>query len=726
MEHMIAPEPGAPAATDQHERYRFYDLLWGDAVGSVFVAAGATGAEIVARGWPLAATESHGANDVHMLLWTQATGDTFKAAGRPHTGEVFAWPKDRARLDRYVQKLSDAYDAVYCRKFVYESRTDAKYGNPPKHAQIILVEDAPEELPADMPAYSFVIQTSDYSQQGVYRLSAALPWDNARLLAEATRDHTPGADTGGPSPSQFTRIPTTVNTKDQAVRFRVRLIEGHGDIALATLAGAVFPDGMGGLSAAHRQRQHKHCNGKAGPGLDDPQWVAAVDAAVGWRGYLWKDDQPWKDGPQLRVDGTPRALKAEHEICRVLRGEMSWAEMAVTWGGKDATPSGLLYHLVGALYLVGCELPQIIALAEVLMPDARAKGDGWFYHQTLWGCLYRTGNRHEGWAILLPDIPRRPWKRFSARRIATIPEPERVRRGRKPGAHASMVDIIATLLVPGQEVTRKHLRDQLAYTTGRSPSPRQMTRYMGELTTRGLVTRNAAQGEHYRVVRGVARNSHAANAPAREGGVAINCSCEGGSHSPRFEASQCGVPAQVDHTPPCAGVAACAVPVGEGVGVGEGVPSGRGDLPPVSVATMSEPVAPEQVPHGSHGFVPALVVSAEQPVPFDVRAWLHRAKNAPLPPLSNRVPEPVELPAVGEAHAPSQHSFQGFLLAPEPEPALRHSPTRCVPPEPTSCVEACSDEHAREPWGAHQRQVVDAARMVVTIDLDDLGGYATA
>ena len=44
MEHMIAPEPGAPAATDQHERYRFYDLLWGDAVGSVFVAAGATGA----------------------------------------------------------------------------------------------------------------------------------------------------------------------------------------------------------------------------------------------------------------------------------------------------------------------------------------------------------------------------------------------------------------------------------------------------------------------------------------------------------------------------------------------------------------------------------------------------------------------------------------------------------------------------------------------------------
>ena len=730
----------SPSTTDRIERNRFYDLLWGDTVGFVYIAAGATGAEIVARGWPLEKGESDSPDDVHMLLWTKDTHDEFEAAGRPHTGTVFAWPRERKKLDREVVKLTEEYQAVYCHKFVYESRTDAKYGNPPKHAQIVLVEDAPDELPAYMPPFSFILQTSDYSQQGVYRFPTPQPWAKMKTLAECTKDRIPGADSGGPNPAQFTRIPTTTNTKEKAVRFRVRLIEGQGSIEVATLACAVLPGGMSGLSATHSQSQRRPSNGKGGPGADDPDWCAAVEAAVGWRGYLWKDAEPWKGGPQLRDDGTPKALKEDHRICRVLRGEMSWPEMASQWGGKDATGSGFTYHLVGSLYLVGCEIPQIIALVEVLDPQARSKGDSWFYHQNLWGCLYRTGNEHQGWAILMPDIPRRPWKRFAARRVETIPDVERSRRGRKPGAQASMVDLVAALLVPGEEVTRKQLRDRLSAATGRDVCPRSMTNYMRPLSARGLVARNAARGEHYRVVGGVASNSTLINSPINasvdaivRGGVASN---RGGSNSHRFGASQCEVDGQVDHTPPvpalpsCSGVAdeqshtATLVVAPEPNG-GCVLPPHVDDLPviltnPALVACTDSVMAAAPVALLPEQPAPALVAGNDSPIAPNTDAhheWLRRAAVAPRPaPVTperlaeiiarirneqTASPEPELIP---EQPAPVPASTDS-TNTPQPAPALDHrawlrrarTTPHAAPPTPERLAEIIARLRASSP-----------------------------
>src|SRR5262249_45049374 len=145
-------------------------------------------------------------------------------------------------------------------------------------------------------------------------------------------------------------------------------------------------------------------------GERDTDWLAAVAAAAGWRGHIWRNGELWKGGPLLRPDGTPRALRnPQHSINRTIRGELTWVEDANAWDGKDSSSSGFCYHLVGALWRAGCEVPQIIALAEALAPESRAKGDRWFHHVNLWGCLYRVkaDGTPVGWARVLPDIPRR-------------------------------------------------------------------------------------------------------------------------------------------------------------------------------------------------------------------------------------------------------------------------------------------------------------------------------
>jgi biotin operon repressor len=257
MTAFTAPTP-RPAARAVHqidaERARFYELLWGEQPGYVFVAAGLPAADVRARGWPLAAGEQPGdpaqlADKMLLLLWTRADGDAFKAAGRPHTGKVFAWPQEARDLDRYVARLSAEYDNVYVRPYLADTPDGAKRGDAPAAARIVRVEDAPADPGALAPPYSFVLQTSAYSRQAFYILPDALPWHQVQRIATGLAERL-NADSGGSNAAQFTRVPTTRNTKEKAERYRVTLHEGAGPVALDRVARSALPGGLPELRSA--------------------------------------------------------------------------------------------------------------------------------------------------------------------------------------------------------------------------------------------------------------------------------------------------------------------------------------------------------------------------------------------------------------------------------------------------------------------------------------------
>lgn len=277
----VQPAPRRAAHQIDPERARFYELLWGNTPGFVFVAAGLPASDVIARGWPLAADEQPSdptqlVDKILMLLWTRTTGDAFKAAGRPHTGKVFAWPAEARTLDRYVARLSSEYDNVYCRPYVADTPEGAKRGDAPVTARIIRVEDAPADPGTLAPPYSFTLQTSAYSRQAFYEVPEDLPWHQHQRIATGLTQRL-SADSGGPNAAQFTRVPTTRNTKAKAERYRVTLNEGAGPVALDTLARAALPGGLPELrSAAFVGDGRERCASK----LHDPAlWANLPDGA---------------------------------------------------------------------------------------------------------------------------------------------------------------------------------------------------------------------------------------------------------------------------------------------------------------------------------------------------------------------------------------------------------------------------------------------------------------
>jgi len=226
---------------DAQERQRFYTFLWGDESGFAYVVGGLPGDAILARGWPLAADETANPDQVMLLTYTRDTFDAFKAAGRPHTGKVFAWPREAHALDRHVQRPAAQGYNVFTRKYLGATETAAKRGEAPATARVIVVEDAPAEPGYLAPVYSATLQTSAYSRHAFYRLPHAVPWTQVRAIAEAAGLRL-GADSGGPNPAQFTRVPTTHNTKRKAQGFTVRFVPGAGAVLPAELARAVGLD----------------------------------------------------------------------------------------------------------------------------------------------------------------------------------------------------------------------------------------------------------------------------------------------------------------------------------------------------------------------------------------------------------------------------------------------------------------------------------------------------
>ena len=551
-------DPGAA------ERAAQYAAMWGDATGYTYVVGGLPGDDILARGWPLAPDESSDPDKVMILSYTRATFDTFKAAGRPHTGKVFAWPSQARALDSYVRRLDREGYNVYTRKYLAETAAAAKHGDAPTKADRVWVEDAPE-APAELaPAYSAVLQTSDYSRQAIYQLARPLPWSHVAALAEAAAQRL-GADSGGKNPAQFTRIATTRNTKRKAARFKVRFVAGAGTVDPSDLARAVGCDLGRASSITRASGERKPSNGKGGPGADDAAWCAVVEAAQGWRGYLWKDGELRKGGPLLREDGTPRVLKPEHYICRVLRGELPWKQAAAEWGGKDPSGSGFTYHLVGALWCHRCELPQIVAMVEALDPAARGKGDAWFYHQDLWGCLYRQTGERRGWALLLPDIPRRPLRTFTPQPVEIPEAPARRRRGRPAGAQHAHREAVAAALAErlGHHTTRAAIAAAVRLT------PRSITTHMQALASAGRLDLMPDR-RGFTVVRVENKSPLAAPPPAiadvphpdaaeAPEGVKVIQAPEGGNIA-GFSASQSGADLQEDHAPPSAMLVAAPEP----------------------------------------------------------------------------------------------------------------------------------------------------------------------
>lgn len=603
----------APTDPATAERAAFYAALWGDDTGVAYIVGGLPGSEIAALGWPLGAGETNDPDRVLLLTWTRETFDTFKAAGRPHTGKVFAWPREARALDRYVTKLDAEGYNVYTRKYLGADASAAKHGEAPATASVVMVEDAPADPAPLAPPYSFTLQTSDYSRHAFYRLARPLPWAQVYALAEAAGLRL-DADHGGQNAAQFTRVPTTRNTKRKANRFRVRYAVGAGPIEPAELAHAVGLD-LHRTSSAGAPGERHASNGKGGPGADDAAWCAAVEASEGWRGYVWKDGALWKGGPVLREDGSIRAARdPQATINRVLRGEITWAEGAAQWGGKDPSGSGFTYHLVGVLWRAGCELPQLIAMVEALDQEARRKGDGWFYHQNLWGCLYRP---HKGWALLEPNIPRRPLRNFTPRPAELPAALQRRGRGRPVGAKDAHMEALADLLAQrrGEQVTRAALAEALRVT------PRTVTTHLRTLTAAGrLDLMPTARG--FIVVR-VENKSAPPQAPGStdippssaeecpEGWI-INPPAEGGNYA-GFSASQSGADPQEDHTPPPAPcVARAAAPAV--APPAEDVQIARPGAPLVDVcrAALRLAVAGDVPLMKQRGFVRALV-DAERP-----------------------------------------------------------------------------------------------------------------
>lgn len=286
------------------ERAAFFDALYGAGEGLTYVVAGLPGDDIAARGWPLGPGESPDPDRIYLLSWTRDTFDAFKAAGRPHTGRVFAWPRQRQALERYITAQDAEGFNVYVRKYLAPTERAARYGEAPATADRVVVEDAPEDPAGLAPAYSFTLQTSDYSRHAVYQLDRALPWAQVKALAEAAGDRL-HADSGGANPAQFTRVPGTRNTKRKAARFLVRYTPGAGVVAVAELAHAVGVNLSG--CAAHQRAERLEV-------VIDPATPAEVA-----RGNLLLNSARWRTmierRPQLRallIDGQRIVLPTKH------------------------------------------------------------------------------------------------------------------------------------------------------------------------------------------------------------------------------------------------------------------------------------------------------------------------------------------------------------------------------------------------------------------------------
>lgn len=446
------------------ERAAFYRALWGEAEGFVQIVAGLPAGDILARGWPLAPDETPRdpaalGDKMIVLVWGRATGDTFKAAGRPHTGEVFAWPAEAQALDRYVAELAEAYDNVFCRKYVAQTPQSAKRGEAPAVAQVVQVEDAPAELPPDLPPYSFTLQTSDGSQQGFYQLPRALPWAQVEQLAGGLveRLRPLGADSGGPNPAQYTRIPTTRNTKARAGRFRVRFSPGAGPVELDQLAAGTLPGGIGALQGANETQRGRSTHQEPDPAL----W-AEVE---GYRGHLAAG------GLLRRPDGTLRRPKPDHPSAAVLRGARGPAECYARWAtvaarlGRDGSKTGWRFYLAETLHVYGYPQVEARAILEALAPeggtDPRADIDRVL--TKVWARPARSAESPtRGYT---PAPAPAPW-------LATRP-----RRGRPAGARAGQVERLGELLTArqGQRVTRPQLGELLGV------GPRAVAAYLAQL-----------------------------------------------------------------------------------------------------------------------------------------------------------------------------------------------------------------------------------------------------
>jgi DNA-binding transcriptional ArsR family regulator len=539
----VAPFTTAPRARRSHtidaERARFYALQWGEAEGFAYVAAGLPAADILARGWPLAEDETPSnpgelGDKMVMLLWSRATGDAFKAAGRPHTGKVFAWPAEAQALDRYIEKLAGEYDNVFVRKYLGATEADAKRGNPPTLAQVVQVEDAPADLEGLAPPYSYTVQTSEQKRQGYYRFARPLPWHTAHALAEAAglRLQPLGADSGGPNPAQFCRVPTTRNTKERAERFRVRLIEGAGDVLPAELARAV------GLNLAKPQLSAA----KAGR---DPGDLAGDAAAEPWRARSTRDAldalaAPWRPmvrqgrGGLLGDNGAPRGFKG--------RALENWSGDGTGDGSRDA------YHLYTSLLYYGYTDGQALALAEHWAHEHRA---GYATKRGAAGVWLDLCRVHFKACARLGD-KRRIREAQPPADVTPIPGPElpRARRGRKPGAKVDNAEKLADELARriGELVTRGDLAAACGFT------PRTVTTHLRTLASAGRL--DLLPGPRgFTVVRveikscaaPIAAPAHQGALEAAEGGNK-SAGAEGGNYGPA-EALQCGGASLGEHAP---------------------------------------------------------------------------------------------------------------------------------------------------------------------------------
>lgn len=474
----VTPRAAPQARPQPHqidpERAAFYAALWGDAEGYVQIAAGLPAADILARGWPLAEGERPSdpaelGDKVLMLLWTRETGDAFKAAGRPHEAKVFHWPSEARALDRYVVKLARDYGNVYARKYLAATPQGAKHGEAPAVAQVVQVEDAPAELPAWAPPFSFTLQTSDYSRQGFYRLPRPLPWSQVERLAAGLAERL-GADNGGANAAQFTRIPTTRNTKARAGRYRVRFAPGAGPVDLGELARAALPGGLAelgrGAQASDKpplsDRRDRAPGDLAGDAEREPWRSRSTRDALDAEAAIWRGLVRTGRGGLLADSGAPRAFKKAYPLD--------------LWGGPGTGDGSVdVYRVYRSLIYHGYSDGQALALAEhfahTYRPDyVRRRGAA-----GAWVDLVRV---HFKVCAELGD-KRRVREAQPPAGVAPVPGPEapRARRGRPKGLRAAQVERLGELLAArvGERVTRPQLAQLLGV------GPRAVGCYLGRL-----------------------------------------------------------------------------------------------------------------------------------------------------------------------------------------------------------------------------------------------------
>ncbi len=325
------------------ERQRFYALLWGAQPGWVEVCAGLNGAELQARGW-LRPGEPNSADHIGLLTWTRQSYDADCASRRPHTRRLFQWPNEADKLDGYAVLLAQKFGNVYVGLSTYPSADDAKRRRDPQPSRVVLVEDGPPD-PA-LP-YSFEVLTSPYSRHGYYLLKTPCSPQQLVALATGAASRLSGADPSGSDRQQLVRVPTSVNSKQKAGNFRVRLIDHQRSYQAIELAAHFAPD-VARLSAP----------GASAALADSDAWALVAT--------LSQPENLRPGGPLLTEDGALRRLKTAHFINRVLVGESLWTERPA---GCAATYSEWRFNLIKALWLHGYPQVEVRLLTESLAAD---------------------------------------------------------------------------------------------------------------------------------------------------------------------------------------------------------------------------------------------------------------------------------------------------------------------------------------------------------------------